>query len=292
VTATGYVVTINNRFITMEDVDIVGAEQGYIEASIPFTATVSPVDTTTPITYTWEATDLPPVQHVGDITDNIGFAWDEVGTKAITVTASNAGGSVVATHTIDIESKVPIVLITGPVESIVGELNEFIATAVPTDVVQPITYTWQASGQMPITNTTGLSDTVSYTWNSPGTQVITVTAENIEGSTTDTFSLPVRMLPADLQVSGLDMGGINESYLFIATVSPITTTLPITYVWTVDGQLTFTHTTGVTDTLMIKWEEPGLHPISVTATNQVGTVDDTWEITIYIRQFLPISMRN
>jgi hypothetical protein len=48
----------------------------------------------------------------------------------------------------------------------------------------------------------------------------------------------------------------------------------------------------VTDTLIIKWEEPGLHPISVTATNQVGTVDDTWEITIYIRQFLPISMRN
>ena len=49
--------------------------------------------------------------------DNIEFTWDEIGTKVITVTASNAGGSVVDTHTIDIEKKVPIVSMSGPAES-------------------------------------------------------------------------------------------------------------------------------------------------------------------------------
>lgn len=291
-TPTGYVVTINNQFITMDNVDITGAEQGYVDESIPFTATVSPVDATTPITYTWEATNLPPVQHLSDTIDSIELSWDEVGSKAITVTASNPGGSVVATHIIDIESKVPLVTITGPMESKVGELNEFTATALPPDVVQPITYTWQASGQMPITNTTGLSDTVSYSWYSPGTQVITVTAENLEGSTTDTFSLPVRMPPVGFEVSGPAMGGVDESYLFIATVNPITTTLPITYIWTVDDQLPVTHTTGITDTLMIRWDEPGIHQISVIATNPAGSVADVWAVTIYIRQFLPLGMRN
>ena len=276
----------------MEDVEITGIEQGYIGESIPFTATISPVDATTPITYTWEATGLPPVQHVGDGTDTIEFAWDEIGTKIITVTAANAGGILVDTHTIDIEEKVPIVSISGPTESLIGNLNVFTATVLPTDVVLPITYTWQASGQFPITNTTGLSDMVSFTWDMPGTQVITVTAENIVGSTTDTFALPVRVAPSNLEVTGPDVGGVNTSYIFTAIVSPITTTVPITYVWTVDGQITITDTVGIIDSVSLSWDQPGLHQISVLATNQAGQVIDTWTTTLYFRSFLPISMRH
>jgi hypothetical protein len=58
-TETGYIVTINNRFNLIESVDITGAGQGSLGDSIPFTATVSPDDATTPITYTWEATGQP-----------------------------------------------------------------------------------------------------------------------------------------------------------------------------------------------------------------------------------------
>ncbi len=292
ITPTGFEVTIRNHFTLMTDVEITGAEQANLGDSIPFTATVSPSDVTVPITYTWEATDSPPVVQVGDIDDSVEFTWDEIGTKSITVTASNAGGMVVDTHLIDIGNTLPIVTLSGPSESRVGDVNVFTATAVPTDVVLPISYTWQASGQLPITHTTGLSDTVNYVWDIPGTQVITVTAMNTHGSTTDTLSLPVRMPPDIVQISGPDEGDVFGNYSFTAIVNPITTTVPMTYVWTIDEQLNITHTAGVSDTLTYNWDHPGLHQLSVSASNPVGIVRDTWLITINVKVFLPISLKN
>jgi M6 family metalloprotease-like protein len=291
-TETGYVVTINNRFTTMESVALSGSVQGQLGDGIPFTATVSPDDATTPITYTWEATGLSPVVHIGEIVDGIEFTWEEIGTKVITVTASNAGGTVVNTQLIEIDSAVPVVSLSGPAESGIGSVNVFTATVLPSDVTQPITYTWIASGQTSISHTTGLSDTVSYVWDDPGTKVITVTAMNIFGSTTDTLSLPVRMAPAFVEVSGPDTGNVRDSYTFTASVNPTTTTVPITYIWYIDDQLTFTHTAGISDTATFNWDSPGLHQVTVSATNPAGSVVDVWSITIYVKTFLPINLRN
>ena len=152
-TETGYVVTINNRFTLMESLDLMGAEQGYLGESIPFTATVSPENATLSITYTWEATGYPPTQHISNTMDSMNFIWNESGTKTITVTASNNGGSVMDTHTIDILKKGPIVSLAGPDFIIAGTTNTFTATVLPDDAIMPITYTWQASGQLPITHT-------------------------------------------------------------------------------------------------------------------------------------------
>ena len=292
VTPTGFIVTIRNRFTQMTAVEITGAEQGNIIDSIPFTATVSPSDATIPITYTWEATGLPSVIQVGDTVDQVEFTWDEIGTKAITVTASNAGGMVVDTHLITIANTMPIVTLSGPSESSVGDVNVFTATVSPVDVPQPITYTWQASGQLPIIHTTGLIDTVDYVWDDPGTQVITVTATNIHGSTVDTISLPVRMPPDNVRVSGPETGEVQSSYTFTALINPITTTIPITYVWTIDGHSVITHTAGVSDTLYYNWDYPGPHQLAVSASNPAGSVVDSWSITIYVKVFVPISLRN
>ena len=292
VSDSGYVVTINNRYSVVESVEITGTVQGNVGESIPFTATVSPPDASSPITYTWEATGFPPTQHITDTLDRMGFAWDEVGTKAITVTASNAGGSVVDSHSVEIVNKVPIVSVRGPDESSVGIVNIFTATVLPNDVVLPITYTWQASGQPTITHTAGLSDTASIAWENPGTQVITVTAENVEGSTTDTYSLPVRMAPSSVELSGPELVEMGGSTAFTATVYPITTTVPITYVWSVDGQVSMTNTSGISDSILLKWEQPGKHQIAVTATNPAGSARDSWTLTVYIRLFMPLSFRN
>ena len=206
-TDSGYVVTINNRYTVVESVEITGPTQGNLGQSVPFTATVSPEEAATPITYTWEATGLPPVQHNGDSSGSpLNSPGRKQGTKAITVTASNAGGSVVDTHLIEIDKKVPIVSVTGPINSSVGVMNVYTATVTPDDVVLPITYTWQASGQPTITHTMGLSDTASFAWEYPGTQVITVTAENVEGLSSDTISVDVMMPPLSMEVIGLGSG--------------------------------------------------------------------------------------
>jgi len=291
VTASGYVVTINNRFTVMEAVDVSGVSEGYIGESIPFTATVSPEGATTPITYTWETTGLPPVQHTGGTTDQVTVTWEEAGDKVVTVTASNAGGTVTDTHTVNIGYKIPVVTLNGPEMGEVGEEVAFTASVLPEDVLQPITYTWQASGQQIITHTAGLSDTVEFTWDAPGTQVITVTASNRFGLTTDMLSFPVLMAPATMEVTGPVIGAVQESYTFTATVTPITTSVPMTYNWFIDDQLVYTHTAGLSDTATFNWSEPGMNEIVVTAANPAGSVEGDWTVTVYVRVYLPLGMR-
>ncbi len=291
-TATGYVVTINNHFVEMQGLVITGAEQGAVGESIPFTTTVSPADASTPITYTWEATGQPPMEHVGEIIDTIELTWEETGSKAITVTASNAGGSIIDTHLIEIENAVPIVGLEGPEAGKVGESYTFTASVLPEEVLQPITYTWQASGQELITHTGGLSDTISYTWGMLGTQAITVTAANIYGSTSMTRLMLIRMPPDGVTLDGPAEGFTGVEYSFMAEVWPITTTLPITYSWTVDGGEAIIHTGGLADVLPVTWETPGEHTVSVTAANPAGSVAETWTVTIYARVFLPVSLKN
>jgi len=57
----------------------------------------------TPITYTWQATGQSLVTHTGGGTsDTINFTWITTGTRAITVTVTNALGSATDSRTINI----------------------------------------------------------------------------------------------------------------------------------------------------------------------------------------------
>jgi hypothetical protein len=86
--------------------------------------------------------------------------------------------------------------------------------------------------------------------------------------------------PYQVIVTGPGEGFVGESYLFAATVEPITTTLPLTYTWQVSGQPEVTHSSGLTDTVSFIWEMPGTNVISITASNLVGSVMTTNKITI------------
>jgi len=86
-------------------ITIDGATDGVINTLYPFTTTVSPAETTLPITYTWEATGQTAVYTTTSIlTNTISYSWAVGGTKMITVTATNAAGSVIDTHPIIIDS--------------------------------------------------------------------------------------------------------------------------------------------------------------------------------------------
>ncbi len=84
-------------------VSLGGPVTGTAFSNITFDATVSPGSATTPITYTWQATGQSLVKHTGGGTsDTIYFIWNMTGTKAITVTATNALGSATSSRTITI----------------------------------------------------------------------------------------------------------------------------------------------------------------------------------------------
>jgi len=85
-------------------VSLGGPVTGTAYSNITFNATVSPGSATTPITYTWQATGQALVTHTGGGTsDTIYFIWSMTGTKAITVTATNALGSATNSRTITID---------------------------------------------------------------------------------------------------------------------------------------------------------------------------------------------
>jgi hypothetical protein len=291
-TNTGYEVTINNRFTAMQSVEISGEESGFVGESMVLTATVSPVNASLPITYTWEAAGLPSVVHVGGISDEVDFFWDDAGSKTITVTATNAGGSVVDTQLVEIQYQIPMVSLDGPITSLIGVENVFTATVIPEEIVQPITYTWEASGQEPITHTMGLNDTVHYIWDDPGIKLITVTATNMYGSTEDSHTLLVGVAPDGLEIFGPETGLVGGNYTFTASVHPITTTVPITYTWTIDDLQVITHTSGITDEITLSWDLPGMHTLTITAFNPLGKVTQVWWISIELKIWLPMIMRD
>ncbi len=82
------------------DVTIAGPIEGTIDTPHVFTATVSPITATLPITYLWKATGQSNVTHVGGLSDTIVFTWPAGTsvTQLITATAVNDGGAAAGTH--------------------------------------------------------------------------------------------------------------------------------------------------------------------------------------------------
>ncbi len=90
------------------------------------------------------------------------------------------------------------VAITGPDTVYLGLSVAFTAQTSPADATLPLTYTWQASGQDPVTHPGGLVDTVQFTWTEPGEQQITVTVTSAYGGPV-TSTLIVLVLPAEIK---------------------------------------------------------------------------------------------
>jgi hypothetical protein len=70
--------------------------------------------------------------------------------------------------------------VSGPKVGLIRHTVRFTAAVLPLTATQPVTYTWHASRQWPVTRTAGLSDAISFSWDTPGPQFVTATAVNVE----------------------------------------------------------------------------------------------------------------
>jgi YVTN family beta-propeller protein len=124
------------------------------------------------------------------------------------------------------------VYITGPEAGLVGESQGFTAWVEPISTTLPLTYVWEADGQVPITHTNGLSDVVSFIWEAPGTQLITVTASNSFDSVSATYQITITMpsyttylpLAQKAKPGGLSMSQPND-------ITGVNDTFPLSPVW-------------------------------------------------------------
>ncbi|MEW6366064.1 MAG: PKD domain-containing protein [Acidobacteriota bacterium] len=190
----------------LSDVGVSGPLSGTTQISYAFTATVNPIEATTPITFTWKADgQTPPTVHAGDtITDTVAFSWDKPGKYSIAVTALNECGVVVRKSTAiavdgpavpaaapatQAASPAPAepqcvppaaMTIEGPLTAAAGEPCKFAAFADPPATTMPVTFVWKADGQEAAIVHTNKepTDTAVFTWSESGTYLITITAAN------------------------------------------------------------------------------------------------------------------
>jgi len=89
---------------------IAGPGAGSVDVPYEFTASLSAAST--PVDYTWEATDHSPVSHPGGgLSDMASFTWRVAGTKSITVTADDGQGTATATYEVVIDH-IPLDIVT------------------------------------------------------------------------------------------------------------------------------------------------------------------------------------
>ena len=81
--------------------------------------------------------------------------------------------------------------VAGPPTGTVGAASTFQAAVIPITATTPLTYVWQATGQVPVTRVGGLDDTLAWTWAVPGTYTLTVTAANAGGEVVGTHGLAI-----------------------------------------------------------------------------------------------------
>lgn len=104
---------------------------------------------------------------------------------------------------------------------------------------------------------------------------------NVGGcQTAYTIELAQVVQPASIVIDGLTGGSVGVTLTFTSTVSPITTTTSIVYVWQATGHPPVTYTAGISSTTHFSWTVTGPQTITVTATNPAGSVMDTLDVMI------------
>jgi uncharacterized repeat protein (TIGR01451 family) len=269
-------------------VSVSGPSSGLVNTLYTFTATVSPISTTLPITYNWQATGQSPVTRTNGLTDVVMFSWPISGAPAITLTATNVSGTVTDTHAISITQPPPGVVppasltISGPTSVRINTPASFTMTIAPLTATPPYTYVVWTPGQPPLVQTdTAPIEIVSLSPSLAGPQVITATASNSAGTVTGTHPVTVNVPLNSVTLEGPTVVKLNQPTQFTMTLAPLTATTPYTYVLWTAGQPPLTQTTAVPiEIVSLSLTSVGPQVITATVSNVENTVTDTHAITV------------
>jgi hypothetical protein len=266
----------------VESVRIDGPTVGAVDTVYTFTAAISPMTATPPITYTWF-----PAPAGGQGTTTATFAWSMTGTEVISITVAGVKGTATDTHAIAIATEVPVesVAIDGPVTGTVGTIYAFTAVISPATATPPITYAWS-----PVPSDGQGTAAVTYAWPTAGAKVLSVTVESAGGIVSDMHTIALVVPVESVAIDGPVTGTVGPTYTFTAIVSPTTATPPLSYLWAPapdagQGTSTVTYT----------WPLTGTMVVSVTVENTGGTAVDWHTVVVgegVLAIHLPLVLRD
>jgi PKD repeat protein len=257
--------------ISPTQVIITGPDEGLVGQGFSFTASVIPIFTTLPITYTWQTDEQTPVTHTGGVTDVISFTWDTAGLQLVTVSASNRYGSASASHVIMI-SDLPIsgLSVSNDSPTQLGKTTTFTATTISgTNVI----FDWDFGD--------GVKDSgqiVTHTYSATGWYTATITATNSATQLTDTTRVKI----IDVPIHGLSASNDSPTDRGFATTftATVTSGTNVIYTWNFGDNKTgsgriITHT----------YTKAGNYTAKVSATNSNSSLSDTTEVTITVPHY-------
>lgn len=279
--------------IPLQAVTLAGPLEGLQHNPYTFTVSALPITLTQPLTYIWQATGQPSLVHTTGLSDSVAFTWDEPGSKQVSVSVENVSGRARVVQSIKIFAPPQALRLDGLPYSPVGEEYTLLISVEPPTTTLPLTCVIQTAEQETITQTlNALSFSQTFIWDSPGTRMITVTVGNLAGSVQALNPVEVGILPQGVEISAPPgRAGVGEPLTFIAVVTPLLTTPPITYTWFVDDAWAATHLGGLSDSFTVTLSEPGAHSIRVEASAMDIVLSDIWVVDLHYLLRLPLVLR-
>jgi uncharacterized repeat protein (TIGR01451 family) len=194
-------------------VTLTGPTAGQVGFTYDFTATVTPVMTGLPITYTWQADDHEPVTYIDGLSNSVAFSWTTAGIKTITATATNAGGTITGTTTVTI-TDVSIAGLSAR-NSSPTELGQATTLTATVTAGSNISYTW-AFGD----GSSGSGANPSHIYPAVGAYTAVVTASNSVNVITAPTIITITGTPVlTISKTGPVSAEIGEIILYTLTVT-------------------------------------------------------------------------
>ena len=179
------------------------------------------------------------------------------------------------------------VTIEGPTTGDAAVSYTFTATVMPISATLPISYVWQAEGQVLVTHTGGISDSASFAWGDPGVYDLQVAATNLSGTVTNTHTITISEVPiTGLLATNDSPTSLGSPTMFTATISAGTN---VSYTWNF-GDNSF----GIGENVTHTYALTGAYTATVTASNSASSATATTIVTIVEPQFmiyLPVAIK-
>jgi len=271
---------------------ISGPERASTGVPTSFMASVTPLSSTLPLYYRWQATGLAEIVESGSLSSTVTFTWAEPGSYTVAVSAANERGVVASTHQITVEDVgVTDVTLNGDSVAATGTPYRLQARAEPETASWPISYRWDTDGQPTQVHSTGLTDEATFTWNQPGSYTVTVAATNVLNTASRSRVVDVAVVgPQSVSLSGPVRGVTGRAYTFTAAPTPLPLSQPLSYTWQVSDYPATSMTGGTQVTAAFTWHSTGEKEIGVAVANAGGRVQGFVRVEIVeaLYQYLPV----
>ncbi|WKZ77198.1 MAG: T9SS type A sorting domain-containing protein [Candidatus Kapaibacterium sp.] len=232
-------------------------------------------------TYAWTVTG--GVFTSATTTPTVTVKWTTAGTQTLTVTETNASGNCFATATLSVvvsptPSTTTIARVTpaGPVDHACE--TDTITYSTPFNSTS--SYQWTVTGGTIIGSST--SNQVVINWTQQGSQTLTVveTTTGTDCETVKTQNVTVTYKPTP-NINGANVACINKDHVYSTPY-----VAGSAYEWEITPSNVFAPIVGYpySNSIQIKWIQPGLHTVSVTETNIAGGCSTTATMQVQVNE--------